>query len=404
MSPNDLLDSKSADRASSRRALENFVTGNRDLAELEALASRFNIFEALGVVNAELRHSSFLAYLLNPSESHGLRDLVLKRLLQEALQANPEVSSLTPIEIDISDYSDCEVRTEVDNVDVLLTFPTQRFVVIIENKVNSEQHDNQLERYYRQALRKFPHFTIFGIYLTRHADPSGHPSYGALSHASVCKVVTEVMSLPRVALDRNVELALKQYIEMLRRHFMADENIKELCMRIYQHHKQAIDLIIENLPNQRDAIAKALKSLVLDEGFLIDDDRVQTIRFIPSPLDLPFFRGGSGWTRSGRMLLFEFVNTQSSLQLGLYLGPGDDSKRSKIFKAAQKLGEPFAPGSTMYAKWNALYKRSILEAEDYKQSTEDLLAQVESSWRSFVNDDLPLVIRKFVEVPWQENS
>lgn len=60
------------DSASHKRALENFVTGNRDLAALEALVSRFIIFDALGVVNAELRHSSFLAFLLNPKENHGL--------------------------------------------------------------------------------------------------------------------------------------------------------------------------------------------------------------------------------------------------------------------------------------------------------------------------------------------
>lgn len=393
-----------ADSASNRRALESFVTGNRDLAELEALASRFNIFEALGVVNAELRHSSFLAFLLNPRESHGLKDLILKRLLQETVQANPEVTSLTPIEIDVADFSDCEVQTEIENIDILLKFPRHDFVVIIENKVNSDQHDDQLARYYDQTTRKYSHCKVFGIYLTRYADPSGNPNYASLSHASVCEVVTEVMSLPRVTLDRNVELALKQYTEMLRRHFMADESIKELCMKIYQHHTQAIDLIMENLPNQRDAIAKELKALVIKKGLLIDDDRVQTIRFIPPSLDIPFFRGGSGWTRSGRMLLFEFINTQNSLQLGLYLGPGDDSKRSEVFKTAQKLGKPFTAGSTMYAKYNSLYRRTMLEPDDYKLPPEDLLAKVESSWRAFLTEDLPPLTQKLSEVQWQTSA
>ena len=123
------------DAASNKRALENFVTGNRDLVELEALASRFNIFEALGVVNAELRHSSFLTFLLNPRESHGLKDLVVKRLLQETLQANPDVTSLTPIEIDVRDFIDCEVQTETDNIDVLLKFPSHRFLVIMRTRL-----------------------------------------------------------------------------------------------------------------------------------------------------------------------------------------------------------------------------------------------------------------------------
>jgi hypothetical protein len=32
----------------------------------------FNVFEAVGAVRAELRHSNFLAYLLSPSRPHGL--------------------------------------------------------------------------------------------------------------------------------------------------------------------------------------------------------------------------------------------------------------------------------------------------------------------------------------------
>jgi len=199
--------------ASNKRALENFVTGDRDLAELEALVSRFNVFEALGVVNAELRHSSFLAFLLNPRESHGLGDLILKRLLQETLQVNPEVTSLTPIEIHVSDFSDCEVQTETGNIDILLS-PSHRFLVIIENKVNSDQHDDQLARYYEQTTLNHPDFDVFGIHLTRYSDPSGHPRYAALPHASVCKVVTEIMSMPRVTVSRDVEMA-RQYTEML---------------------------------------------------------------------------------------------------------------------------------------------------------------------------------------------
>ncbi len=48
------------------QALEHLVVGNEDLERLEALLDQFNIFEAIGVVNQELRHSDFLAYLLDP--------------------------------------------------------------------------------------------------------------------------------------------------------------------------------------------------------------------------------------------------------------------------------------------------------------------------------------------------
>lgn len=68
-----------------RKALEAFVRGNYDLEHLESLLYRFNIFEATGFIRQELRHSDFLAFLLNPQGSHSLRDAFVKRLLKRVL-------------------------------------------------------------------------------------------------------------------------------------------------------------------------------------------------------------------------------------------------------------------------------------------------------------------------------
>ena len=65
------------DHAAATRALEEFVVDNDELLELEAQIGRFNVFDALGIVRAEIRHSAFLRWLLDPSESHGLGTMVL---------------------------------------------------------------------------------------------------------------------------------------------------------------------------------------------------------------------------------------------------------------------------------------------------------------------------------------
>ena len=44
--------------------LENFIVNNPDFEELKSLLSQFNIFEVLGAVRQEVRHSEFLSYLL----------------------------------------------------------------------------------------------------------------------------------------------------------------------------------------------------------------------------------------------------------------------------------------------------------------------------------------------------
>ena len=72
-------------RVDDRQALEAFVVENADLEALEGFLEQFNIFEAVGVVRQELRHSDFLAFLLDPRQNHRLGDAFVQRLLQRIL-------------------------------------------------------------------------------------------------------------------------------------------------------------------------------------------------------------------------------------------------------------------------------------------------------------------------------
>ncbi len=49
---------------SDQKSLEAFLLDNPELGQLEALLDEFNIFEAIGAVRQEVRHSDFLAFLL----------------------------------------------------------------------------------------------------------------------------------------------------------------------------------------------------------------------------------------------------------------------------------------------------------------------------------------------------
>ena len=55
-----------------RISLEQFVYDNPKLERLEATLDDFNPFEALGWTRQELRHSAFLRWILDPTETHGL--------------------------------------------------------------------------------------------------------------------------------------------------------------------------------------------------------------------------------------------------------------------------------------------------------------------------------------------
>ena len=66
-----------------KKALEALVVENKELERLDTLLDQFNIFEAVGAVHVEVRHSDFLSFLLDPSQNHGLGDIFVKCLLQK---------------------------------------------------------------------------------------------------------------------------------------------------------------------------------------------------------------------------------------------------------------------------------------------------------------------------------
>lgn len=385
-----------------QNALQRFVVSNTELGELEALANRFNIFEALGVVRTERRHSCFLGFLLDPTGSHGLGDRLLKLLLQNALQSQPDIAPITPIDVDLFDLSKAEVRLEYEGIDILVCDEQNRVCLIIENKVDSTQHSDQLERYYRTARGFYPTSSVFGIYLTIDGEPSDHDHYAVLSHADIRRMVDAVSAIPNLHFEQEVRFAIRQYSDVLGRHFMADEKITELCRKIYRQHKQAIDLIIQNLPDARGAIRERLIKLIqAREGQLILDDCTKgLVRFISKALDNPSFHCGRDWTTSKRVFLFEFQISQERVQLIIQMGPGNPRMRKRIHEFAVANPKVFRAEKKLYEQWQTLFKKPIVETIDAAIDHDELLRTVELKWEEFLEKDLPRIEKAFAGQSW----
>ena len=386
-----------------RLALQRFVVANRDLEDLEALAKRFNVFEALGVVRAERRHSNFLGFLLDPKGSHGLGDRFLKSFLQAALVNQPTVAPLTPIDIDLFDLTQAEIRTEHEGIDILIRDAQNRISVILENKVDSTQHSNQLTRYYRLETKHFPKRTVFGIYLTLDGEAPGNDNYAPISHSEIRSLLKMVSTAPDLRIEPEVQFALKQYMEVLGRHFMADEQIKSLCEKLYRQHKLAIDLIVRHLPNPKEVVRERLKELVEADGALILDDCTKAyVRFIPRVLDLPYFNCASDWTSSNRLLLFEFQIRDKSVVLIIQMGPGAPDRRKLIHEFALANKTVFQVETKFYEQWQSLFRKPIVEGLDSGIDKEQIIQTIESNWRDFLENDLPRIEQAFLAHHWPQ--
>lgn len=117
-------------------------------AEIQRKTARFNIFEAIGAVHGELRHSNFLGYLLSPSRPHGLGARPLSQVLRRLLEGLPSAQRpVSILELLVGDLGDAVVHRERDSIDLLIEIDALELVAPIENKVRAKAGDGQLRRY-----------------------------------------------------------------------------------------------------------------------------------------------------------------------------------------------------------------------------------------------------------------
>ena len=182
---------------------------------------------------------------------------------------------------------------------------------------------------------------------------------------------------------------------------MVDSEVQRLARQIYYTHKDAIDLIIEAIPDVRSEIRDIIESEVsVKDNLMPDTSSKGFVRFYaPDWESLPYLKGGAGWTDSGRMLLFEFRNEEKSLFLHLVLGPGPKDIRERVFGLAEREPNIFnnVPKS-LTAKWNSLYRHQILRANDYTVPDMDSIAEkVKTRMADFIADDFGDIVRVIKE-------
>lgn len=242
-------------------ALERFVVENDDLLELEATIGRFNIFDALRIERAEIRHSNFLAWLLTPSESHGQGDLFLKAVLMDVLRlAPPSKRPLSPVALDGEELHDVGVRREYRNIDLMVICGHPRFVVVVENKVESGERPEQLKKYEDTARKDLPGEPSMFIFLSPDGRPASRDNWVAYSYGDLHRVLTRVQRTAGGSLGGDVDVFLQHYLQMIGSRMMDDPKLDELCARIYANHRRAIDLIVEKMPVAGSAATLAVNA------------------------------------------------------------------------------------------------------------------------------------------------
>ena len=166
------------------------LVDDADFLKIDGRYGRFNIFEAIGAVRGELRHSNFLAFLLTPHGSHGLGSEFLQKFLRGVLSRYSAVSRpVRSLELVVGDLDEAQIYRETDNIDLTIEIKELNLVVIVENEIGSKAGEGQLDRYKTVTKNKYPTWRHMFVFLTPDGDDPEDNEYVAFSYSDLSKIM-----------------------------------------------------------------------------------------------------------------------------------------------------------------------------------------------------------------------
>lgn len=368
---------------SNEEALQNFLLDIDCLDELLPWTGKFNIFDVLKVSRTEIRHSNVLGWLLDANENHGLGDAFIKGILQRLVE-NDSDGRYDVFRVLLLDmYSFCVFR-EWKNIDILLVSEEEKTVVAIENKVGSHEHSNQLNRYREILENDYANYQRMYVFLTPDGeDPSDVENWDVLTYTDVVEVLETLYE--RMDLQADVALMIRNYIATVRRDIVEDQQLIDICNKIYNKHKKALDLIFDNRTDGRTQISDSIMNALLKldkEGQIIHGEDWGNYVFRTKEMDsiLPMLeKSESSW---GSLNCYSYwLNIRDGrfyavFELGGWNVPDDEMKTmQKIIdelKTSDKRKDDFRYKRVFKTKWYDLNDADDIDAEAEKAVRESI--------------------------------
>lgn len=326
-------------------ALKKILLDIDCLNELLPWAGKFNLFDVLRISRTEIRHSNMLAWLLNANENHGMGDAYVKALVQK-LVANDSAGRYDVFQLALMDFYSFTVQREWNNIDILLTSSEEKTLIAFENKVGSHEHSDQLNRYRKILEKAYPGYCRIYLYLTPDGElPSDEEYWDVMTYLDIVETLESVSG--GIDLIPDVRLMIDNYIAIIRRDIVDDQQLIEICDKIYKKHQKALDLIFEHRVNNRGQIAAAVRETLQqmsDEGSIVFDvnSTDSWLCFHTKEMDvvLPPLSANNGSWGNSNIYNYWFGRTDESLSLVFELGgwnlPEDRKKiQNKIIDIAK---------------------------------------------------------------------
>lgn len=314
------------------------IIRDHDFEMMELALKEPNIFQSLSIERMEIRHSNFIAYILDPRESHGLGDVVIRKLLRDIF-SDMKINSRDIFDADTLNLQNIEIRREWRNIDLLLILDED--VVVIENKVDSLDHSDQLKKYKEIATSVFSGKNIHYVYLTPFGNDPMDAEHGKYyinySYDQLANIIDSILKLYKNSISQKIYFYLSDYLTTVKRELLMNDELNKLAAKVYKAHKEAFDFIIEHKPDPAEIIYPYFSEAISAAGFVEGSRNKGVVRFTTEKLKAALPAIGQGWPDK-EIFLFEidYFWSNSSANFKACIAPSDNSKMVDILHQVAK--------------------------------------------------------------------
>ncbi|QQR39025.1 PDDEXK-like family protein [Devosia rhizoryzae] len=312
--------------------------------QLEGRFGQFCPFEAVGMVRAEIRHSNYLGYILNPFRPHGFGTSILWAFLKCALIEDAMST------IEASALDDAEIRREWRNIDLLILLPKAKRIVAIELKIDASQSSDQLQRYRTIIEATWPGtegWRYDYLFLTKHHEAPNDASWTEFKLHDLIDALSEFADASEHHASQAHEM-LRSYISMMRRHHLGNKELERTARELWSKHGDALAYLMDRRPDPLQEVLDQIKedgaafvASISPAGVSVVADKhaKKILRYAYEDWDdLAAFRTAKDWTNTKRLMLLEIKKDETSIRAHLMMGPGTTPDRNAYIAGLAPVG------------------------------------------------------------------
>lgn len=221
-----------------------------------------SFFEYIQIADSERIHSEFISWLLSP-DCKSINEIDKFNFINNLFKLN-ETNQII------------KSGTEIDNIDIFIE--TNNYVLIIENKIKSSQHSNQLSRYKKFVKDKYPRKQHRFVFLTLIQEQSNDNDWTNVSYNEI------LIELNKLNFSSNKHtLFVEDYILYLKRLLSALNDVisnTSIYKSVFENGslKKSVKLQSKFANEIEKFIAKNQLETIFQKAFLtklLEDERIK---------------------------------------------------------------------------------------------------------------------------------